>query len=197
MMGAVYPIIVSQSGSTAQIFGHTATIDDALFFSGSTKYQSLALWAMSFTATGGAAPALSLSCSSPPSGVVAVPYNHSLSASGGTPPYTFALVAGSLPPGLTLNAASGDIAGTPTVFGVFSFTVQVTDSAAATASVACTISIAGGAPQIAGGTGCVPKCIDISTGCAKVEAMGPEDRGGDPAVLMALLAMLVLVEGAE
>lgn len=34
-------------------------------------------------------------------------------ASGGTPPYTFAIVAGSLPPGLTLDPATGGITGTP------------------------------------------------------------------------------------
>ena len=199
MMGAVYPIIVSQSGNSATIGGHTATIDDALFFSGSTKYQSLALWWMSFVATGSGV-ALALSCNNPPAGVVAAPYNHSLSASGGTPPYTFALMSGSIPPGLTLNAASGNITGTPTVFGVFTFTIQVTDSAAATASVTCSISIAQTSPydvSLGGGTGCVPKCVDISAGCRNVESMGPENRGGDPAIIMALLAMLVALEGAE
>ncbi len=49
------------------------------------------------------------------------------SASGGTPPYTFKVVAGALPPGLALSAG-GALGGTPLVAGAFSFTVQVTDS---------------------------------------------------------------------
>lgn len=43
----------------------------------------------------------------------------------GTPSYT--VVAGSLPPGLSLNSVSGVISGTPTVFGTFGFTVRYQD----------------------------------------------------------------------
>jgi hypothetical protein len=53
------------------------------------------------------------------------------SAHGGTPPYTFAVTSGALPPGLTLSAG-GRISGTPTKAGNFSFTVTVADS-----SVSC------------------------------------------------------------
>jgi outer membrane autotransporter protein len=59
------------------------------------------------------------------------PVSQTLSASGGTGPYSFALFAGTLPPGLTLNA--GVISGTPTQRGSFSFTVRATDSTSATA----------------------------------------------------------------
>jgi Bacterial Ig-like domain (group 3)/Putative Ig domain len=51
-----------------------------------------------------------------------------ISASGGTAPYRFAVTSGSLPPGLTL-ASDGSLSGTPTQAGVFIFTVQATDSA--------------------------------------------------------------------
>jgi hypothetical protein len=54
------------------------------------------------------------------------PYSVALAASGGTPPYTWSLVSGTLPPGLGLSAG-GLISGTPTTRGVFSFTVRVTD----------------------------------------------------------------------
>ena len=69
-----------------------------------------------------------------PSGGVQVAYSWRLSASGGAPPYTWNLTTGQLPNGLALTAATGDILGTPTVAGTFSFTVQVKDAAGATAS---------------------------------------------------------------
>ncbi|HVN21203.1 MAG TPA: putative Ig domain-containing protein [Dongiaceae bacterium] len=56
-------------------------------------------------------------------------YNQSLTATGGTPPYTYAITSGALPSGLALKATSGAITGTPSSSGTFSFTVTVTDSA--------------------------------------------------------------------
>src|SRR5207247_8402263 len=50
-----------------------------------------------------------------------------LAGTGGTPGYTFALVSGSPPPGITLNA-NGTIAGTPSAYGTYAFTVRVIDS---------------------------------------------------------------------
>jgi hypothetical protein len=62
-------------------------------------------------------------------------------ASGGTAPYTYALTAGSLPPGLGLGASTGAITGTPRDTGPYSFTARVTDHVAATATVACSVSV--------------------------------------------------------
>jgi hypothetical protein len=50
-----------------------------------------------------------------------------LAARGGTPPYAWAIISGSLPSGLTLDSATGNITGTPTTEGTSNFTVQVTD----------------------------------------------------------------------
>ena len=55
------------------------------------------------------------------------PYSYSLQASFGTPPYTFQIVSGSLPSGLTMDQ-QGHITGTPSGAGQFAFSVQVTDS---------------------------------------------------------------------
>lgn len=46
-------------------------------------------------------------------GALGTPYSSSLSASGGWPGYTWAISAGTLPPGLSLNTATGLISGTP------------------------------------------------------------------------------------
>src|ERR1700687_4734099 len=49
-----------------------------------------------------------------PSGHIGVLYSGSISASGGSSPYKFAVVDGSLPPGLALDSSSGAITGIPT-----------------------------------------------------------------------------------
>lgn len=67
-----------------------------------------------------------------------------VSAFGGTAPYTFSVASGSLPPGITLNASTGAVSGTPTTAGTYSaIVIRVTDAAAATADLASfTITVA-------------------------------------------------------
>jgi Putative Ig domain len=82
--------------------------------------------------------------SSLPGGQTGSAYSSTLSASGGTAPYTWAVVSKSLPPGLTLGS-SGQISGTPSAVGTSSFTVKVTDSSSPTqnATAALSVSITG------------------------------------------------------
>ena len=67
--------------------------------------------------------------------------------SGGAAPYTWALVAGSLPPGMRLQTfsdprdADNEMAGTPTTAGTFTWTMQVTDVYGHQASQQFTITI--------------------------------------------------------
>jgi uncharacterized protein YhjY with autotransporter beta-barrel domain len=72
---------------------------------------------------------------------VAVAYSQTLSAGGGTAPYGFAVTAGALPAGLTLNS-TGALTGTPTAAGTFNFTVIATDAASFTGSRAYTLAVA-------------------------------------------------------
>lgn len=65
-------------------------------------------------------------------GYVGQPYADVVTASGGTAPYSYAITAGVLPPGLVLNAGTGAIAGTATGNGIFGFTVTATDSSTGT-----------------------------------------------------------------
>jgi hypothetical protein len=87
--------------------------------------------------------ALSISCDDPPDGVLGIAYTHTFPASGGVHPYTFAITAGALPDGLTLDTATGEVSGTPTVPDTFPFTIQVTDNDSNTADVNCSITVVG------------------------------------------------------
>ncbi|HUB03166.1 MAG TPA: putative Ig domain-containing protein [Terriglobales bacterium] len=106
------------------------------------------------TPTHGTATAnLSITINNPPlqitntmlsEGVINVAYSGaatSLTAIGGTQPYSFSISSGSLPNGLTLNASTGQISGTPTKTGAFSFTAKVTDSSSPAQSATANLSI--------------------------------------------------------
>jgi uncharacterized protein (TIGR03437 family) len=69
-----------------------------------------------------------------------------LGASGGAPPYIFAIASGGLPPGLTL--AEGVLAGTPGALGAFPFTVTATDSAGAQAGADLSINVRPATPDL-------------------------------------------------
>ena len=76
-----------------------------------------------------------------------VAYNSLLAATGGTPPYTFS-ITGSLPPGLSLVAATGLLIGTPTSAGTFPFSANALDSASGTATNSCSIAVAAAAADV-------------------------------------------------
>ena len=71
---------------------------------------------------------------------VRVLYLQALGASGGTAPYTWSIIGGSLPAGLSFDT-SGVITGTPTAAGTSSFTAQVTDSVGATVTKLLSIKV--------------------------------------------------------
>jgi len=95
---------------------------------------TLANNAIATPAAPGAGP--SVTCAFP-SGQVGVAYSSALVATGGTPPYSYSISAGSLPAGLTLNPSTGAVTGTPTTVGSSNYTAMVIDAASASATSSC------------------------------------------------------------
>jgi hypothetical protein len=84
---------------------------------------------------------LSITTKSLVAGKIAVSYSATLKANGGVPAYTWSLSAGTLPVGLTLNASSGQISGTPSVAGTSNISVTVTDRTTATVTMPLSLTI--------------------------------------------------------
>jgi hypothetical protein len=76
-----------------------------------------------------------------PNGMQGVAYSQTVSASGGTAPYSYAITSGALPAGLTLNASTGAITGTPTGNGTSNFTIRATDAVGNNGSQAYAVDI--------------------------------------------------------
>jgi hypothetical protein len=85
-------------------------------------------------------PPLVIETSSAPTGTVGASYSTTLKA---TPSgsQTWKVSGGALPPGLTLGATTGAIAGTPTTVGSFTFEVTVTDTASRSAKRSLRIDV--------------------------------------------------------
>lgn len=83
----------------------------------------------------------SISPSTLPAGTAGAAYSTTLEASGGTEPYTWTVIGGALPAGLTLGSATGIISGTPSAAGTHSFIVRVDDSAQHYCTMSISISV--------------------------------------------------------
>ena len=70
-----------------------------------------------------------------------IAYSQTFTASGGTLPYSWTVIAGVLPTGLSLNAATGLLSGTPLTAGPYQFAVRVQDSANAVESTSVSLLV--------------------------------------------------------
>lgn len=78
--------------------------------------------------TAGAGGALELLCPGSFDGTVGEAYSYTYAASGGTAPYTYHVASGALPPGLTLDEDTGEVSGTFTTVGDYSYGIKVVDA---------------------------------------------------------------------
>jgi hypothetical protein len=111
-------------------------------------------------------PQLTLSATSPANPTLGLAYSAQFSASGGVAPYSFSLSQGSLPPGLSIDPATGTVSGIPTGVGTYRFTVTLTDNSNPSQSVSAPVTMVVGASLAATGA-------DHSYGVAYLIGGGP------------------------
>jgi uncharacterized protein with beta-barrel porin domain len=140
--GATTSVSVSSGPThgTTSVSGTTITYTPTAGYSGPDSFSYIA------TGAGGSSSAATVSITVQPPTLAITPatptlpaasqntaYSQSLSTSGGTAPYSFAVTSGALPAGLALDAG-GNLSGMPTAVVTANFTVTVTDANGATGS---------------------------------------------------------------
>jgi gliding motility-associated-like protein len=111
--------------STSGLLSGTPTAGGNFNFTLTATDQNSVSASYAYSLTVGA-PTLALTASLP-NGMVNTAYSQTIATTGGTSPYAYAVTIGALPPGLTLSSA-GALTGTPTLGGMFNFTVKTTDA---------------------------------------------------------------------
>ncbi len=146
-IGAAYNQTFIQTGGTGPItFSLTGTLPSGLTFNAATATLSgtaAQSGTFNFTVKATAAnncmgtqayvlvincPPLTVNPPTLPNGQVSQLYSQQLTQTGGTGAITYTISAATLPGGLTLNANTGVLAGTPLVTGTFNFTIRATDA---------------------------------------------------------------------
>src|SRR5206468_2241842 len=131
--------------SSSGTLSGTPTVAGAFPFTVAVKDAASASASASLRINVVSLPPLQVTSSQWSSDPVGTTYSATLSASGGTSPYSWSVSSGTLPTGLSLSS-TGTISGTPTVAGAFPFTVAVKDAASASASASLSINVVTAAP---------------------------------------------------
>ncbi len=121
--------LLSGTATNTGAFSFTVTATDAVGCMVSSNYTLTVV-----------CPAIVVNPASLPNATRGVAYNQTLSGSGGTAPYTFAVTSGSLPANLSLSSA-GALTGTPTSVGSSTFTVTATNGGGCTGSRSYTLNV--------------------------------------------------------
>ncbi len=124
--------VLSGTPTSGGSFSFTAIATDANQCSGSQGYT--------VTISSSGCATISLSPASLPDGTPGAPYSATIRGAGGTAPYTFSLLSGSLPTGLSLSGG-GLLSGTPSSAGTFSFRIRARDASGCLGSRTYTITV--------------------------------------------------------
>ena len=124
--------MLSGTPSQGGQFDFSVQVSDSSSPKPQTAMKALTLSVLAF--------ALQINSGGLPSGQVGIPFQASVSGSGGVTPYMWT-IAGALPSGLRLNASSGAFTGTPTQTGTSTFAINLTDSSQQTTQKSLSITI--------------------------------------------------------
>jgi len=111
------------------------------------------------------------------------PFSGKIIAMGGIPPYSFAMSSGSLPPGLaSIDTGTGQLSGTPTLAGYYTFTASATDSSSPPLSASANFSIGVATPLGRNDTIATATAIDNGNFSASISPyIDPPDASPVPA----------------
>src|SRR5437660_2466186 len=158
------PAGLALNSGTGQISGTPSTAGNYTVAASVRDSQSSPLTAskaFTLSITASTPSPVSILTTSLPTATSGSSYNTMLQASGGVSPYLWSITTGQLPLGLSLNASTGVISGTPSASGTYGFTAAVRDaqSTPQTASQALQVTVAAGTAS-----GTIYDNRDMSTG---------------------------------
>lgn len=137
-------VVLSQGPGDRDIsFGGTPTVAGVYLFTIRCDDSSGHFMQKTFTLT-----VTGIDNTSLPDAPVGVAYSQTLTAATMTIPLTWSVSGGSLPDGLSLNSASGEISGTPTTTQTKTFTVQCNDGAGLSCTKQLSITVASSCPTL-------------------------------------------------
>ncbi|MDW5442299.1 putative Ig domain-containing protein [Polaromonas sp. SM01] len=163
--------LLSGTPTAAGSFNFTVRATDSS--SGGGPYSGVQAYTLTV-----AAPTITVTPTTLPAMTGGTAYNQTITATGGTAPYSYAITSGSLPTGLSLGVSSGTLSGTPTLAGAYNFSVTATDSSTGTGfpfmkTVFYTVTVASGTPvagavsaTVAYGSAANPITLNLSGGVA-------------------------------
>ena len=171
LTGAPTGVSINPSSGSMTI-PSTLTVDEYKFTITASNIAGTTPQEFTLTVTEVSGPPV-ITTTSLPNGVVGTAYNQTLTATG-TSPITWSVSSGSLPNGLSLNAATGVISGTPTTATTYNFTVTATNGTTPDSTKTLSITITGG-------------------GSGGGSSSGSGDDGGISIVVIAAIAVVAVV----
>ena len=127
----------------AQVFGRVLARNGAVTLDTNTVNSS----ACTAIVPPGPCPAIVLSPATLPNATLGVAYSQTITATGGTAPYTFTVLSGVPPVGVTVTPV-GALTGISNVAGASTFTVRATDASGCTATLSYTLTTLAAVPTL-------------------------------------------------